>query len=349
MNYERLKRYTCLAVIGIIILFSGFLFFKYIIGIILPFLIAWGIALLTRAPSAYISSRTRLSERGVRLCLAVLYLLVALFVISLGVYRLSRELMRFFAGLGEGGALRDILERIFSAQHFLDGISPYILEKIGGALYELLSSAISAALRVVSSAASHVPRIILSVLITLIGTAYFAFDLDRIHASLLGLLPKGARVKLSRFKERFVGVLIKYIKAYFYLMLITFVLMLLGLSLIGAPYALLISVIIAALDVLPLIGVGTVLVPWSIFAFIMSEVKLGVGLLVLYLVSTVIRQIIEPKIIGKNLGIHPLAALFVLYFSYSLFGLFGLLLVPVFSLALNLVCARDLSEPEKEE
>jgi predicted PurR-regulated permease PerM len=118
-------------------------------------------------------------------------------------------------------------------------------------------------------------------------------------------------------------------------MLLTFSIMLFGFVILGVRYSLLIAVIVALLDVLPVIGVGTVLVPWSVWCLLVGDVRLGVGLIILFATNEIIRQFAEPKIIGKHLGIHPLVTLILLYVGYSLMGLFGLFLLPVVTVIVN--------------
>ncbi|MBO5879672.1 MAG: AI-2E family transporter, partial [Clostridia bacterium] len=95
--------------------------------------------------------------------------------------------------------------------------------------------------------------------------------------------------------------------------------------------------VVAVLDLLPLIGVGTVLVPWSIFEFVLGNTGRGIGLIVLLVAHELIRQFAEPRIIGKNLGVHPIISLILLYVGYGAFGFFGILLVPLFAIVLNIL------------
>ena len=88
---------------------------------------------------------------------------------------------------------------------------------------------------------------------------------------------------------------------------------------------------------LPIIGVGTVLIPWSILSFVSGDVSLGIGLLVLYVVCEIIRNIAEPKIVGKHLGVHPLLTLVLLYAGYTLLGFIGLLTVPLFAIIISVL------------
>lgn len=124
-------------------------------------------------------------------------------------------------------------------------------------------------------------------------------------------------------------------------MIITFFEMLVFLTLLRVEYSLIISIVIALVDVLPLLGVGAVLIPWSIYSFIVSDVRMGIWLLVLFVLATVIRNIVEPKILGKRIGVHPFLVIASAYLGFTLFGGVGLILFPV--------VAATLSNAKKEK
>ena len=130
-------------------------------------------------------------------------------------------------------------------------------------------------------------------------------------------------------------------RSYLVIMLVVFALLFVGFLILGIKYAILLAVIFALLDMLPLIGIGIFMIPWGIFELIFGSSGLGVGLLVLFAVCELIRNLIEPKIVGKNLGIHPILTLVILYASYSLFGIFGLLLIPFLSVILNIALDKN--------
>ena len=148
---------------------------------------------------------------------------------------------------------------------------------------------------------------------------------------------------LVRWKDGFFSVFLKYMRSYLLLLVITFAEMAVGLFLIRAPYPLVMALIIAALDLLPVIGVGVVLIPWGVWSFAVGKTPFGIGLLVLFAFHTVFRQIIEPKIVGKNLGVHPLLTLLFIYVGYSVFGIAGLLLVPVLTVGIK-AASGDVKE-----
>jgi predicted PurR-regulated permease PerM len=105
--------------------------------------------------------------------------------------------------------------------------------------------------------------------------------------------------------------------------------------------ALFLALIISLLDILPLIGVGTVILPWGIFQILFGSVAEGIGLIVLLIVHEVVRQFAEPKIVGKSLGLHPIISLVLLYVGYSLFGFAGLLLTPVVGIVAGLLINKN--------
>ena len=133
----------------------------------------------------------------------------------------------------------------------------------------------------------------------------------------------------------------KYLRSYLIIMGITFVIMLAGLLMLRINNAVLLAVIIAILDLLPIIGVGTVLVPWSIVELLLGNTGMGIGLIVLLVIHELVRQFAEPKIIGKNLGVHPLVSLLLLYVGYSVLGFVGILFVPLIAVVLNIFFVKN--------
>ena len=346
MEQEKIKRiaYTVVAVTGVGLI--AFLFFKYIFSLTLPFLIGWCVAFLTRRPAGFISKKTKIPERILRLILALVVSLSILGLLGVGVWRLSLELIELFRG-GGGAALGDAISGLVGEGGFLGGVLGELGKTLGDALYQMIMSVVSSLGEVLSRWVGVVPRLILSVLFTVIASIYFSLDLEVINKAARDYLPPGISAALVRFKNGFMSIGVRYISSYLTIMLITFSVMLIGLMILRSPYALLMAVIIALLDVLPVLGVGTVVIPWSLWSFISGDHFMAIGLIVLYVVNEIIRRIVEPKIVGKSLGVHPVITLVLLYVGYSLFGFMGLLLVPVVIVIINIV--RDKKDSSNVE
>jgi predicted PurR-regulated permease PerM len=125
------------------------------------------------------------------------------------------------------------------------------------------------------------------------------------------------------------GVIKKYLLSYSLIMLITFGEIFAGLSIIGVKYSALLAALIAIFDILPVVGSGLVLVPWAIISLIIGNIGLGVGLFILWAIVCVVRQIIEPKIVGSNVGMHPFLTLFAMLAGNFIYGGIGILLLPI--------------------
>lgn len=121
----------------------------------------------------------------------------------------------------------------------------------------------------------------------------------------------------------------KLIKSYSIIMSITFVELSIGLSILKISNPFLIALAISVFDILPILGAGGVLLPWAIFSLILGNVPLGIGLFILYGVIMVVRQVIEPKIVGQQIGLHPIATLLCMFIGAKLLGVIGLFLFPI--------------------
>ena len=325
-----------------------FLVGKYVIAIVMPFLIAWGLALSLRPIAKKLSEKMRLPYR---LAAAVILLLLFLGVGGLlfwGIDRLVGELGRLAERFSSGeiaigmqisslvNKMNDASAKIpFLADHgVLDGRFD---DMISSMLREAGSKLISAVTALATSLARALPSIALFVVVTVIASFYFALDLDTIHHSLTALLPTRIAEKLPEFRARTRRFMAKYLRAYLFLMFLTFCELFIGFSVLSVEYSFLLALAISTVDIFPALGVGTVLVPWSVVSFLSKDFRRGLGLLILWAVITVVRQIVEPKIVGGSLGLHPVITLVGMYVGFRLFGIAGMLAAPALAVAAKVI------------
>lgn len=339
MNTDGLRRTAYITVITLGALLGIYLVFKYAFAALLPFIIAAVIAFCVERPARSISSRTGISKRILRLVLTLGATLAVFLAISLLVWGIALRLIDIL----QNGGVDRIGQMISRITDGVGGILGMIGAGVGDAVLALLSSLAESLGGLVSSFVGGIPRVLLFLLVSVICSVYLALDLDRIIAFFNGFLPPRATRFLAKIKSSFLSTLVKYVRSYFCLLLLTFGVMLVGLLMLGRSEALVLSAVIAVLDVLPVIGVGAVLLPWALYSFITGGVGLGIGLVVLYVVHTVIRQLAEPKILGKSLGVHPIITLLLLYVGYTLFGVFGILLVPFFTVLIEVALDKENS------
>lgn len=330
--------------IGGVLLFWGL---RRLLPILLPFAVAWLLSLCVARPAERIAKKTRLSPKFCAAALFFLLLMLLVCLVALGVSRLLGELRALFTRLiDEYGSFEEMgrswLERLedgsaamglFDSQgregsafraHFYDMVT------------EMLSSALSQMASRLPSFAANVlgalPSLLLGIVVTVMAGFYFCIDRERIGRAVVSLLPSAARRELPRLRARAKRISWRYVKAYLCLMLVTFLLLLFGFLLLRVPYAFLLASVTAFVDLLPVLGIGTVLIPWSILLLIRGSRYLGFGLLILYGICALTRQILEPRLIGKSLGLHPLLTLAATYAGWRVAGVLGMLIAPIFAL-----------------
>lgn len=305
-----------------------FLFFRYLAGVFFPFLVGWGLAMLVRRPAIWLHEKTKISEGVARLALVVLS--VALFgaILVFGLRGALRELSLLASRFGGDGAL--LAERI---KAWLASI-PVVGDKLvrGNFLKEMLSSAFALLPSLIARVADVLPAFFFSLGVSVIAAVYFCLDLDRIHKALGSRLSKAFGSLLRVFKDSALRAAASVLRAQALLTFVAFVFLFIGFILLNVNYPLLLSFLIALLDFLPVLGVGVFLVPWGFLSLLAGERLLGVGLLVLFVLIVGVRQFLEPRVLGRGYGLHPLVTLLSLYAGGRLFGFFGLIVFPMITL-----------------
>lgn len=181
----------------------------------------------------------------------------------------------------------------------------------------------------------NIPSVLISIVIGIISWIFFTKDYNYIVRFIQNQLPESKKNLLVEIKQVFSKTILKMMRAYGLIMLITFIELVIGFSVLSATgimknsYFLWIAAGIAIFDILPVAGSGGILIPWALFSLILSNYKQAIGLLVIYGIISVIRQYIEPKIVGDSLGVHPILTLMGLYFGLKLFGFIGMFIVPI--------------------
>ena len=356
LKYEIFERRAIGVAAILICIFFGFatvyFFFKYGFEILLPFLIAWGVALTIAPLAKKLVGKKEKWSRVVSVILLFLLLSFVVLLLSLAFDRLVFEAHRLMERLEE--EYESISSLISRALDFFESITDNIpiidrltsnenltgvRDRIDSIVGDLLSSFVTRLSNKIpvwlGNLIGAFPSFLLFIIVTLISSFYFCLDLGTLHAGFKSLLPEGLSKKLTYVKERMTGTALKYLRAYVLLLLLTFGELFVGFSILGFDYALLLAAVIAGIDILPVFGVGSVVIPWAVVLLISGDYRTGIGLLIIYACVTVVRQIAEPKIVGGSLGLHPLLTLFSMYAGFKLFGIFGMILGPAVALAIK--------------
>lgn len=219
-----------------------------------------------------------------------------------------------------------------SIAEFMDNTPSTISDSLYNLGLQLLTKLTSFATKIVNSIIDFimfVPSIMIYVIITFLATLFLVTDRRTITRYLTDLLPNELVKKVSNVVVKTFSSLGSYLKAQCIMICITFIELLIAFVILKQPYPLTLAIIVAIVDALPILGTGTILIPWAIYSAITGNIGMGIGLLVVYLIITVVRQLIEPKVVSKNIGVHPFITLLAMYIGLKIFGLFGLIVGPV--------------------
>lgn len=334
-----------------------YLFMHYAFWITFPFLAAFAVAMLLQRPVNFIARKTPI-KRGLASVIMVILLLIAfLGPISLLIAKIISEFMGFF------DYIKNILDNLpqfleqfeislADAISFLpDGIEKKIMDTYSSIAATLSGtggqnlatpdmpsidfSMLKAPLMGVWNTAKQIPSALVSILIAIIACCFMTADFQRISGFIKRQISP-EKIDVVRDSKRTVSSsLKKIVKAYLLIMLITFSEMFIGLNILkligvyNSSYIFVIAFVTCVVDIVPVLGTGTVVLPWAVYSFIMGDIGLGIGLIVIYAVITVIRQIIEPKLVAMQLGLPPFVTIIAMFFGLKLFGFVGLFLLPL--------------------
>ena len=352
------KRRSTLINAAYIALVCAVIFFacKYTFGLLLPFVFAFGIATLLQKPVNFITKKTPV-KRSLAGALCVFALIgIVIFLLAFAGVQLFTQIRGFvdyamarlhnisqvseniklwvldvISFLPEG--LRATLNEqitVFFDEIITNGFENISISSIGIDWGSLISKGGIA----IKDTVVQIPSVLIACVVSIIACVFMTSDYNRIKYFILNQFSEDHRKKLVMSKKLAEGTLKKMIKAYSLIILITTAEMLVGLTILkiigvfNSEFIIVISIGIAVIDIVPVLGTGTVLVPWAIYSFISGKIGMGVGLLVIYAVVTVLRQIIEPKLVAGQVGLPPIVTIIAMYVGTKTIGVLGFFVLP---------------------
>ncbi len=212
--------------------------------------------------------------------------------------------------------------------------SPQLTETITNTLYSIINNLTNYLGKIATGAInflSAIPNLLLFILFSLLSAFFISKDKDKISSFIYNHIPGNIlqNSKLKIIKDDLIFALLGYIKAQLILMTITFTESAIGLTLIGINYSILIALVISIIDALPILGSGSIYIPWILLNIIQKDYNTAIFLGILYLTVTLVRQTLEPKILSTQIGLYPLVTIISIYIGIKLFGFIGIILGPI--------------------
>lgn len=330
--------------------------YKWFLPLIIPFVFAFAVAGILNRPISAICKKTPL-KRSWLSAAAVILFSVAVFAVF---FLVGVELFESVSGFYEYSIaqLNNITDLVNDLKLWVLDITAFLPETIRAVLHENVtiffdnisqngfdnisidtsminwSEILSKGTAVITGTVGKIPSFVIAFIIFMISTVFISSDYDKIKRFFIKQLSRERADKISYAWHLAVNSLKKMIKAYCLIILITTFELIVGfyaLKFIGVfdnPYILIIAFVIAVIDIIPVLGTGTVLIPWAVISFITGKIGLGIGLLVIYVIILVIRQIIEPKLVAGQVGLPPIVTIIAMYVGSKTLGILGFFILP---------------------
>ena len=345
MNWKRYLKSIAVFIITILGIVGGVYFGMKFLKFFMPFVIGWMIALIANPLVRILEKRMKVARKHT----SMLVIIAVLAVIIGGIYLISVKVAR------ETRSLIDQAPEIYSSfqEDFTDAGNNLEMivkdmpddvqksindfqDKIGNITGEAVGKLSEFTVNYAGNFAKNVPGILIAIIFTILSSYFFIADRDKIlefgRENTPQLIQQKWRVLTESFKQVFGG----YFKAQFKIMGVVCIILFVGLLILKVKFAILVAILIAMLDMLPFFGTGTALIPWAVFILISGDLQYAVGLIILYLVTQLVRRLIEPKMVGDSIGMNPLLTLIFMYTGYRISGVIGMILgVPIGAIVIN--------------
>ena len=305
----------------------------------MPFVVGWILALLANPLVRFLERRVKLVRRH-----GSMLIIIAALAIVIGVFYgagllVYREMGSFLADAPE--IYQSVIAEIENAlqngrklaEYFPQNLQPPLLafsDNLDGLFGKLVSRAAEPTVQIAGHVAKSIPNLLVNMVIIILSSYLFLADRESIMRWLKEHLPAFVFRYIEYMKRDAKGLIGGYFLAQFRIMCVVALILAAGFLVLGVRYGVLLAFLTAILDFLPIFGTGTVLFPWAVVKLFAGEYAYATGLILLYILTQVVRQIIQPKIVGESMGLPPLMTLFLLYLGFKLRGLTGMILaVPV--------------------
>ena len=336
-----------------------YFFMKYAFWTVFPFIFAFIVAAALQKPLKLLTKKEKAPKGLISAFLSLFVFGVIIGAFVLGGIRIAysiRDLITYFTDrcsnlieffdVLKSGYLSLEIARILPAEvnnavtSGIDSVSGYITS---GDIITTLTANVSKFISPIGSVISTVPNFIVGFVVSAVATCFMTATFDDIKDFIIRQFSEENQYKVRRAKYILLSSVGKMLKAYIGIIFITTTEVFVGLSilkLIGVhdgSHIFIISFIIACIDIIPVLGTGTVVLPWSVYSFVTGNIGMGIGLIVIYAVITVIRQFIEPKLVAGQVGISPVVTIIAMFIGIKIFGPVGIFILPLLVIIINLL------------
>ena len=338
---EQRKRFLINLTYGLVWALIAVLVIRCMTQWMMPFVFAFLVAALLQKPLKWLVKITKGSRKFLSVFLVVLMIVLLAGAVALIGWRLAVGITRFVGNndniqmiqnaiTGVGDSLQQFIVHLSDTlpQQTVDSLSNGIAQ-LSQQLVGIVTSALSAAATATINLTAKLPMMLLGFIIWMVASVFLTIDYHQVVGFFIRQIPDRHADLFIKIRELCNNTLFKLLKAYALLMFITFVELSVGLLVLRVNNAIVLAAIIAVVDILPVLGTGTVMIPWALIELISGNFAMALGLAVVYVIITIIRNILEPRLVSYQIGLNPLVTLFFMYLGLQIAGIVGMMLFPV--------------------
>ena len=317
-----------------------------LIRFFMPFVIGWIIAAIASPLVNWLEKRLKIVKKLGSALIVILVLAAIVLALYFGISRLASEisdLIRNFPdmyaqleiGLRQiGDTLSGIFERLPTG---IQNGWKTVVQNLDQYMGNLVSNMSEPTVMAAGNIAKSVPYYLISFIVAVLSAYFFIVEREKVLAWMKRVSPESVQKRMSLVIENLRYAVGGYFKAQFKIMGIVFLILLVGLGILDTGYFVLVAFLIAFLDFLPFFGTGTAMIPWAVYEFFMGDYKMTVALIVIYVITQAVHQLLQPKLVGDSVGLNPLVTLFLLYIGYRMGGILWMILaVPIGMVLINM-------------
>ena len=333
------------------ILATGVFIYLGIKGIffLMPFVIGWGIAAIAAPLVNWLEKKFNIVKKlgsalivilVIGLIVVGIYFAVSRIVLEVGdlIQNIPELYAQLESGLRQiGSAMSGIFERLPLAVQ--DGWKT-VVENLDQYMGELVSKISEPTVMAAGNFAKRLPSYLISVIVAILSAYFFTVQREDVLKWLKQIAPPSVEKRMTLVMDNLRYAVGGYFKAQFKIMGVVFLILFIALAALGVRYFVLVAFLISFLDFLPFFGTGTAMIPWGIYKFLMGDYKMAIILIVIYAVTQLVRQLLQPKLVADSVGMNPLVTLLLLYVGYRIGSVIGMILaVPVGMVLINMLQA----------
>ena len=324
-----------------------FLYLGYkLLGFFMPFVIGWFIAYIASPVVNWLEKRVKIVKKLGSVIMIVGVLAAVCFIIYFIISTLWKEISFLIQDMP--GMYRDLESGLSQIGNSMEGVFGKLPDGVQEGWHtmvanfdemmgELMSRISEPTVSAAGRFAKSIPSVLVATIVTFISAYFFIAEREDVIRWSKKVAPDALVSRMTMVIDNLKFAVGGYLKAQLKIMVVVYIILVVGFIILNIHFSFLLGLLIALLDFLPFFGTGTALIPWAIYQFFMGNYKLVVGLVILYAVTQLVRQLIQPKLVGDSMGLRPLLTLFLLYTGYKIGGVFGMIFaVPIGMIAINL-------------